>query len=354
MRLARPFYNFKQPLIKPTLKLYIQLRKVKRQYMQFESIKEPIRDSFQAVDALIVDSLHSKASIINDLGRYIIQSGGKRLRPLVVLLTAGACNYQGTHHIILAAIIEFIHTATLLHDDVVDDSTHRRGQKTANTVWGNEAAVLVGDFLYSKAFQMLVTVDNIAIMKVLADATNIMSEGEALQLLDRHNSETSEGSYLNVIRSKTAKLFEASAQIGAILGKVDKDLEDSMALYGLHLGTSFQLIDDVLDYQANPTKTGKSIGNDLAEGKVTLPLIYLLQNGKTEEVRQVRQAIRAGGEEYFPLIQKLITKSGAIEYTKRFAETEAKRAEQALTKLPASAFKDALRALVQFAVNRDH
>jgi octaprenyl-diphosphate synthase len=321
--------------------------------MRLESIKEPVKDGFQAVDALIVDSLHSKASIINDLGRYIVQSGGKRLRPLVVLLVARACGYQENSHITLAAVIEFIHTATLLHDDVVDNSSHRRGQQTANNVWGNEAAVLVGDFLYSKAFQMLVTVGNVPIMRVLADATNIMSEGEALQLLERHNAETTEGGYLNVIRSKTAKLFEAAAQIGAQLGKANAELEEAMTQFGMHLGTAFQLIDDILDYQ--PTgKTGKMVGNDLAEGKVTLPLIHLLQNGKTQEVRLVKQAIQEGGTEYLPLIQEMIQKSGAIEYTRRFAKTEIDRAERALSKLTSSPYKDALRELTQFAIERDH
>lgn len=321
--------------------------------MRLESIKEPVHECFQAVDALIIDSLHSRASIINDLGRYIVQSGGKRLRPLVVLLTARACGYQENLHITLATVIEFIHTATLLHDDVVDDSSHRRGQQTANNVWGNEAAVLVGDFLYSKAFQMLVSVGNVPIMRVLADATNIMSEGEALQLLERHNAETTEGGYLNVIRSKTAKLFEASAQIGALLGHADAELEEAMTQFGMHLGTAFQLIDDILDYQ--PTgKTGKAVGNDLAEGKVTLPLIHLLQNGKTQDVRLVKQAIQEGGTEYLPRIQEMIQKSGAIEYTKRFAKTEIERAERALTKLKSSPYKDALRELAQFAIERDH
>jgi octaprenyl-diphosphate synthase len=322
--------------------------------MRLESIKEPVKDSFQAVDKLVVDSLHSKASIINDLGKYIIQSGGKRLRPLIVLLVARACGYQGNEHITLATVIEFIHTATLLHDDVVDASSHRRGQQTANNVWGNEAAVLVGDFLYSKAFQMLVSVANKSMMRVLADATNTMAEGEALQLLERHNAEMTENGYLNVIRSKTAKLFEASAQIGAILGQADEELEQAMAQFGIHLGTAFQLIDDLLDYQSSPLKTGKSIGNDLAQGKVTLPIIYLLQNGKADEIQQIRQAIQEGGYEHLPLIQNMLEKSGAIEYTQRFAQAEIKRAKEALSKLTPSPYQDSLQLLTQFAIERDN
>lgn len=322
--------------------------------MQLDSIKALVKDDFQAVNALILDSLHSKASIINDLGHYIIQSGGKRLRPLVVLLIAHACGYQGNHHIHLAAVIEFIHTATLLHDDVVDDAILRRGKKTANNVWGNEAAVLVGDFLYSKAFQMLMAVENLRVMNVLANATNIMAEGEALQLLERHNPETTEGGYLNIIRSKTAKLFEASAQIGAILANADNALEIALSQFGMHLGTAFQLIDDVLDYEASPTETGKKLGNDLAEGKVTLPLIYLLQNGNQKDSRLIHEAIRENGEHHLPIIQKMIQESGALDYTRNFAKVECERAEKALEKLSPSVYKDAASALIQFALARNH
>lgn len=329
------------------------------QSLSLESIKAPVEDNFKAVDALIIESLHSKASIINDLGHYILQSGGKRLRPLVILLSAKACGYKGDHHIIYAAIIEFLHTATLLHDDVVDKSDFRRGQKTANHVWGNEAAVLVGDYLFSKAFQMCLNAENTHIMHVLANAINTMSEGEVLQLLDRYNTETTEGAYLNIIRSKTAKLFEASAQIGAILGQtenkhVDSKLEQQLAQFGLHLGLAFQLIDDILDYQSSPNKTGKGLGNDLAEGKVTLPLIYLLKNGSHSEASQLRSAIKDGGSEHLPLIQQMILNSDAIEYTKRFAQTEMERAVHALGDLKASPYKEALLGLVRFAVDRDY
>ncbi len=322
--------------------------------MQLDPIKALVRDDFQAINALILDSLHSKASIINDLGHYIIQSGGKRLRPLVLILMAHACGYAGKHHINLATVVEFIHTATLLHDDVVDDAVLRRGRKTANNVWGNEAAVLVGDFLYSKAFQMLTAIENLRVMNVLANATNIMAEGEALQLLERRNPETTEGGYLNIIRSKTAKLFEASAQIGAILGNADSALELALAQFGMHLGTAFQLIDDVLDYEASPTDTGKKLGNDLAEGKVTLPLIYLLQNGNKKDTRLIQEAIRENGAQHLPLIQKMIRESGALDYTRNFAKVESERAKKALEKLSPSAYRDAAYALTDFAIHRNH
>ncbi len=322
--------------------------------MQLDPIKALVRDDFQAINALILDSLHSKASIINDLGHYIIQSGGKRLRPLVLILMAHACGYAGKHHINLATVVEFIHTATLLHDDVVDDAVLRRGRKTANNVWGNEAAVLVGDFLYSKAFQMLTAIENLRVMNVLANATNIMAEGEALQLLERRNPETTEGGYLNIIRSKTAKLFEASAQIGAILGNADSALELALAQFGMHLGTAFQLIDDVLDYEASPTDTGKKLGNDLAEGKVTLPLIYLLQNGNKKDTRLIQEAIRENGAQHLPLIQKMIRESGALDYTRNFAKVESERAKKALEKLSPSAYRDATYVLTDFAIHRNH
>jgi len=323
------------------------------QSMQLDAIIKLVQDSFQAVDALIIESLHSKTSLINDLSQYILQSSGKRIRPLIVLLIAKAYGYEGTHHIPLAAIIEFVHTATLLHDDVVDSANCRRGKKTVNSVWGNEAAVLMGDFLYSKAFQMLVSVGNLSVMKILADATNIMAEGEALQLLDRHKAETTENTYLNVIRCKTAKLFEASAQIGAILANADPKRVLMMTHFGIHLGTAFQLVDDVLDYRASPDKTGKNLGNDLAEGKITLPLIHILKNGTAEEIQLVKEAIREGGHEYFSAVQKIIETSGSIEYTLDYAALEITRAKKALDNLDPSPYKEAAFALANFALKRD-
>ncbi len=322
--------------------------------MQLDSIKALVQDDFQAVNDLILDSLHSKASIVNDLGHYIIESGGKRLRPLLVILMAHACGYAGKHHINLAAVVEFIHTATLLHDDVVDDAILRRGKKTANNVWGNKAAVLVGDFLYSKAFQMLTTVANLRVMSVLANATNIMAEGEALQLLERGKPDTTEGVYLNIIRSKTAKLFEASAQIGAILSNTDSALELTLTQFGLHLGMAFQLIDDVLDYESSPTNTGKKLGNDLAEGKVTLPLIYLLENSSKKDMHLIQEALRENGSQHLAFIQTLIQQSGALDYARHFAKIESERAKKALEKLTPSIYRDAAYALTDFAINRNH
>ena len=321
--------------------------------MQLESIKAPVQENFQAVNDLIVRALHSKASIINDLGNYIIQSGGKRLRPLVVLLLASACGYTTEDHMSLAAAIEFIHTATLLHDDVVDNASSRRGLQTANNVWGNQAAVLVGDFLYSKAIQILTAFDNPRIMQVIANTANIMAEGEAFQLLERHNPHTTEEGYLNIIRCKTAKLFEAAAKTSAILGNADPEIEAQMAQYGLHLGTAFQLIDDLLDYQASP-KAGKTVGNDLLEGKATLPLIYVLQHGSDKEIQIVEEAIREGNNQNLSIIQEIIESSGALEYTQRKAKTEIETAQKALSKLKPSVYRDAAYNLTEFAIQRNY
>lgn len=322
--------------------------------MQLALIKSPVKDSFEAVDSFLIQCLHSKASLINDLGKYIIESGGKRLRPLVVLLISKACGYQKNEDIKLAAIIELIHTATLLHDDIVDGSVLRRGQKTANTVWGNEAAVLVGDFLYSKAFQILIQVGNLPVMNVLANATNIMAEGEALQLRDRHNANPSEEAYLNIIRCKTAKLFEASAQIAAIIAHAKPEIEAAMMHYGAHLGMAFQLLDDILDYQSTPEQIGKNIGSDLAEGKVTLPLIYLLQTSSTTQIEMIKKAIQTGDTSHLCDIQAMVSASGAIEYAKRFANQEIEQAKQALSILPASPYRDAAEKLANFAIERTH
>lgn len=322
--------------------------------MEFDSIKTLVKDPFSAVDALILSSIHSKASIINDLGHYIIQGGGKRLRPLVLLLLARALGYAGKEDIQLAAIIELVHTATLLHDDVVDESIMRRGRQTANHVFGNDAAVLVGDYLYSKAFQIMISVGSKEIMQVMADATNIMAEGEALQLLDRHNAETTEGSYLNIIQSKTGKLFETAALLGALIADATPEQQKAARQYGMHLGTAFQLIDDLLDYQGKSLNTGKGIGNDLAEGKVTLPLIFLLENTPPEDKRIVKDAIKTGNLEYLPQIQKMIESSGAVPYTMRFAKTEVERAQRALATLPDSPYREGAHALAQFALERNH
>ena len=306
----------------------------------------------QAVDAVIRKRLHSDVALVRQVAEYIINAGGKRLRPALVLLCAGALGYKGSRHHELAAIIEFIHTATLLHDDVVDESDLRRGHETANALFGNAASVLVGDFLYSRSFQMMVELGDMRIMRVLSDATNIIAEGEVLQLMNCHDADVDELRYLQVIRYKTAKLFEAASQLGAIIGGADPETERSLANYGTHLGTAFQLIDDVLDYSGTEAETGKHLGDDLAEGKPTLPLIYVMQNGTPAQAECVRKAIEHGGREDFPGVLAAIHATGALEHTQKQASKEAERAAAALESLPASTHKDSLLELSAFAVDR--
>ena len=306
----------------------------------------------QAVDAVIRARLHSEVILVRQVAEYIINAGGKRLRPALVLLSAGALGYSGSRHHELAAIIEFIHTATLLHDDVVDESDLRRGRETANALFGNAASVLVGDFLYSRSFQMMVEVGDMRIMRVLSDATNIIAEGEVLQLMNCHDADVDEERYLQVIRYKTAKLFEAASQLGAIIGGADREMERSLAEYGMHLGTAFQLIDDVLDYSGAEAETGKHLGDDLAEGKPTLPLIHVMQNGTPNQAECVRKAIEHGGREDFPAVLAAIRATGALEHTQKQARAEAERAASALESLPASTYKDSLLELSAFAVAR--
>ena len=314
----------------------------------------PIAADMHAVDAVIRNRLYSDVVLIRQVAEYIIHSGGKRLRPALVLFTAGAMGYQGTQHQELAAVVEFIHTATLLHDDVVDESDLRRGSKTANAMFGNAASVLVGDFLYSRAFQMMVGVDNMRVMRVLADATNVIAEGEVLQLLNCHNADVVIDDYLRVIRYKTAKLFEAASRLGGILGGADEALENRLAAFGMHLGTAFQLIDDVLDYSAEESDTGKHLGDDLAEGKPTLPLIHVMQHGSPAQAALVRGAIESGGRDDFAAVLAAIQHTGALEETRRYAQAEAKLAIEAISDLPPSIFKDALLELSNFAVERNH
>jgi octaprenyl-diphosphate synthase len=324
------------------------------QFMSLDQVRDLTAEPMQAVDRLIHERLSSDVLLINQLGHYIVNSGGKRLRPLLVLLAAQACGYNGRHHLNLAAIVEFIHTATLLHDDVVDASDLRRGRETANAIWGNEASVLVGDFLYSRAFEMMVEVGSMRIMEIMAQTTNTIAEGEVMQLLNCHDPDTTEAHYLEVIRCKTAKLFEAAARIGAVLGEQPPAIEEAMAAYGMHLGTAFQLIDDVLDYSADAAETGKNIGDDLAEGKPTLPLIYVLRKGTPEQVAVVRKAIEQGGRDDIDAVQKAIESVGAIAYTAQSARSAADRAMQALQPLPASPYRDALYALAEFSVSRTY
>ncbi|ALP54681.1 octaprenyl diphosphate synthase [Candidatus Tenderia electrophaga] len=307
-----------------------------------------------AVNRVIQDRLQSDVALINQLGHYIINSGGKRLRPLLVLLTARAFGYTGSQHIDIAAIIEFIHTATLLHDDVVDGSDMRRGQETANNIWGNEASVLVGDFLYSRAFEMMVDVKNMRVMEILAHATNTIAEGEVLQLLNCRDADTTEARYLEVIHSKTAKLFEAATQLGAVLSKRPDDEERALAAYGMHLGTAFQLIDDVLDYSANADQMGKNIGDDLAEGKPTLPLIYAMRSGSSVQAAVIRHAIENGGRDEIAAVIDAVQDTGAITYTADLAREEAQMAAAAIANLAPSVYKDALYALAEFSVNRTY
>jgi octaprenyl-diphosphate synthase len=322
--------------------------------MDFDAIKALVRDDLEAVNQEIARRLQSDVALINQLAAYIVGSGGKRLRPMLVLLGARALGYQGPHHVLLAAIIEFIHTATLLHDDVVDASEMRRGQSTANTIWGNEASVLVGDFLYSRAFEMMVDVDNMRVMAILAHTTNTIARGEVLQLLNCHDPDTTEERYVEVIRSKTAKLFEAAGRLAAVISGKGPDLEDAMGRYGLHLGTAFQLVDDALDYGRNNPALGKNIGDDLAEGKPTLPVIHAMRHGSDDQRNLIRDAIRQGDVGHFEAVMDAIESTGSIAYTARTAETEAALAKQAVASLPDSPFKQALLDLTFFSVHRNH
>ena len=322
--------------------------------MSVKQLFAPIAADMQAVDEVIRTRLHSDVALIRQVAEYIVRSGGKRLRPALVLFTAGAMGYKGTHHHELAAVVEFIHTASLLHDDVVHESDLRRGNKTANAIYGNAAAVFVGDFMYSRAFQMMVGVDSMHVMRVLADATNVIAEGEVLQLLNCHNADVVIDDYLRVIRYKTAKLFEAAARLGGIVGGADPETEARLADFGMHLGTAFQLIDDVLDYSADEADTGKHLGDDLAEGKPTLPLIHVMQHGTPAQAALVRGAIEHGGRDDFAAVLAAIQDSGALAETLRYAQAEAKLAIEAISVLPPSNFKDALLQLSDFAVRRKH
>jgi octaprenyl-diphosphate synthase len=319
-----------------------------------EQLYALIGADMKAVDAVIRDRLHSDVVLVRQVAEYIIGAGGKRMRPALVLLAAGAMGYSGRHHHDLAAVVEFIHTATLLHDDVVDESELRRGRNTANAMFGNAASVLVGDFLYSRAFQMMVKVDDMRVMRVLSDATNVIAEGEVLQLMNCHDADVDELRYLQVIRYKTAKLFEAAAQIGAILGGATPEVERALADYGMHLGTAFQLVDDVLDYSGQEADTGKHLGDDLAEGKPTLPLIHVMQHGSPAQAALVRGAIESGGRDDFAAVLAAIQHTGALEETRRYAQAEASLAIAAISDLPPSIFKDALLELSHFAVERNH
>lgn len=319
-----------------------------------QAIRGLIKDDMKAVNELVHEKLRSGVPLIDQLGNYIVNSGGKRLRPALVLLSANCFAYPDRDHIKLAAIIEFIHTATLLHDDVVDASMLRRGKATVNQRWGNEASVLVGDFLYSRAFQMMVEVQSAHIMAILADATNTIAEGEVQQLLNRGDPDTTEQRYLEVVHNKTAKLFEAAAQAGAVIAGQDRQTERAMAVYGKHLGIAYQLIDDVLDYSASSEGLGKNIGDDLAEGKPTLPLLYALWHGSHQQTAVIKSAIHHGGRRDLEQINAAIEATGALSYTAERARKEAGIAMEAIATLPRSEYQEALLALARFATERKH
>lgn len=314
---------------------------------------EPVRDDFSATNSLIIKQLHSDVGMVENIGHYIVESGGKRLRPILVLLTANALGYTQPEKHSLAAIIEFIHTATLLHDDVVDVSSMRRGKPTANAEWGNAPAVLVGDFLYSRAFQMLVGLGSMPIMGVLSDTTNVISEGEVQQLVNAKNPQVTEANYLNVIYKKTAALFEAACESAALLAAASPTEIQATKSFGLHLGSAFQLVDDALDYEGDSEALGKNIGDDLAEGKPTLPLIFAMRNGNPSEQKLVSDAISAGDASALNDVITIVKRCGALDYTHQAARDHAQKAQAALSELPNNPFTDAMAKLAAFSVARD-
>lgn len=317
---------------------------------RFQTLLTP---DMAAVDGVIRARLHSEVALVRQVSEYIIHSGGKRLRPALVVLAAKALGFNGQTHHEMAAVVEFIHTATLLHDDVVDASDKRRGRDTANALFGNAASVLVGDFLYSRAFQMMVATQNMRVMEVLSDATNIIAEGEVLQLMNCNDPDIDESAYLQVIRYKTAKLFEAAGRLGAIVNHADATVEDALGRYGMHLGTAFQIIDDVLDYSGSSEVIGKNVGDDLAEGKPTLPLLFAMKHGTAEESAIIRNAILQGDESNFAQILSIVQRTGALEHAHKQAQAEANLACNAIAQLPDSQYKAALLELPAFAVSRN-
>ena len=325
-----------------------------RTIQRFADVQALAAADMGAVNALIRTRLASDVVLINQIAEHIIGGGGKRLRPMLVLLAAHAAGYRGREHVLLAAVVEFIHTATLLHDDVVDESDLRRGRKTANALWGNAASVLVGDFLYSRAFQMMVEADEMRVMGILAETTNRIAEGEVLQLLNIHNPDVDETAYLRVIERKTAVLFAAATRLGAVLGGLAVAQEEALATYGMNLGYAFQIADDVLDYVSDAGTLGKNIGDDLAEGKATLPLIYAIERATPEQAASLRRAIETGGLDSLDNIIGAIRDSGAIERALHRAQGYADAAKAALATLPDSAARDALSVLADYALRRDH
>ena len=321
--------------------------------MDFKSVQDLVAEDMEGVNSAIRQYLHSDVALINQMANYIINSGGKRLRPILAILCARACGYSGDKHCLVAAIIEFIHTATLLHDDVIDESSLRRGHETANAIWGNETTVLVGDFVFSRSFEMMVDVGEMRVMEILARASNTIAEGEVMQLLNCNDPDTTEDRYMMVIQSKTAKLFEAACQLGAILAGQNNQVEQACAAYGTHIGTAFQLKDDLLDYQASPEEMGKNIGDDLAEGKPTLPLIHALKNSNGSTAEMIRDAIINGGKQRLQEIMQVIEATDAIAYTEDAANRQALNAKLQIEMLPNNPYREALIELTNFAIARN-
>jgi octaprenyl-diphosphate synthase len=322
-------------------------------FMDIKNIQALAQTDMTAVNELIYSQINSDVALINQLGIYIVNSGGKRIRPLLTVLAAQALGYKGNQHIHIAAIIEFIHTATLLHDDVVDESNLRRGKETANALFGNSASVLVGDFLYTRSFQMMTKLNDMNIMNILSDATNIVAEGEVLQLMNCNDPETTEESYMQVIHCKTAKLFEASTRLAAVISEQTAEMEQAMASYGMYLGTAFQLVDDIMDYTADAKSMGKNIGDDLAEGKPTLPLLYAMEKGTATQKKRISDAIEhCNGMDYLDEILDILKQTGSLIYTQNKADQQADLAIKSLKTLPESEYKRALISLAHIAANR--
>ena len=321
---------------------------------RYQQIRSVVEADFKAVDKFIVDQLYSNVPLVENIGHYIVDAGGKRLRPLLVLLAAKTCKIDNQQHVALASVIEFIHTATLLHDDVVDMSSLRRGRPTVNEQWNNPSSVLVGDFIYSRAFQILVTLGSMKIMEIIADTTNRIAEGEVLQLISKNNPNPTEQNYMQVIQNKTAILFQAAGQCGAILSNASDEEELALTRFGMHMGTAFQLIDDVLDYAGDSESLGKNIGDDLAEGKPTLPLIYALQHGSAEQAELIKQALADEQlqDEKLNKVIKIVQECGALDYARKIAKSESDQALACLDVLPPSEYRDALTAMVNFSNTR--
>ena len=340
----------------PNLSLEIRRRK-KSSFpasTDLESMTALVKDDLAAINRHIETQMRSDVALIRTIGSYIIEAGGKRLRPLTLLLGARALGYTGSAHIDLGVVIEFIHTATLLHDDVVDKSDLRRGQETANAIWGNAASVLVGDFLYSRAFEMMVAVDRMRVMEIMAKTTNSIAEGEVLQLLNTHSPDVTEQEYLDTITRKTAKLFESSAQLGAVLAEAGPATEFALAEFGRNIGIAFQIVDDELDYRSETGELGKNAGDDLADGKITLPLIHALQQSSSSDQSMIRGAITEGDRDRLVDVQRIIESTGALAYTSRRAREHAEHAKRALQILPPSDHRNALSNMADFAVSRTH